>query len=168
MTTPMHGSVENVSIETLELHPDNPRQGDIGAITTSISENGWFGTIVAQVSTRRVLAGNHRLQAAKIAGLTTIPVFWVDCDDTQAQKILLADNRMSDLASWDEPYLADMLTLLSQQGEIAGTGFDVQDIEDILAASGETEKPEREPLTCPKCGAEVPLGGKGGKRSRRR
>jgi ParB-like chromosome segregation protein Spo0J len=168
MTTPLHGTVEYVNIDSLEVHPENPRQGDIGAISTSIAENGWFGTIVAQISSRRVLAGNHRLQAARIAGLATLPVFWVDCDDTQARKILIADNRMSDLASWDEPYLADMLTLLAQQDAIAGTGFDAQDIEDILAAAGEIEKPEREPLTCPKCGAEVPLGGKGAKRSRKR
>ena len=168
MTTPTHGHIEYVDIETLQRHPENPRQGDIGAITTSIAENGWFGTVVAQISTRRVLAGNHRLQAAQHAGLKTIPVFWVDCDDTQARKILLADNRMSDLANWDEPYLADMLQVLSNQGAMAGTGFDAQDIEDILAATGETEKPEREPLTCPKCGAEVPLGGKGAQRSRKR
>ncbi len=168
MSNPMHGQVEYVAIESLERHPENPRQGDIGAISTSISENGWFGTVVAQISTRRVLAGNHRMQAAAIAGLTSIPVFWVDCDDTQALKILLSDNRMSDLANWDEPYLADMLQVLSNQGAMAGTGFDAQDIEDILAATGETEKPEREPLTCPKCGAEVPLGGKGAQRSRKR
>ena len=102
MTTPLHGNVEYVNIDSLETHPENPRQGDIGAISTSITENGWFGTVVAQISSRRVLAGNHRLQAARIAGLATIPVFWVDCDDTQARKILIADNRMSDLASWDE------------------------------------------------------------------
>jgi ParB-like chromosome segregation protein Spo0J len=168
MTNPLHGQMEYVAIDTLERHPENPRQGDIGAISTSITENGWFGTVVAQISTRRVLAGNHRLQAAALAGLKSVPVFWVDCDDTQARKILLADNRMSDLASWDEPYLADMLQVLSQEDAISGTGFDVQDIEDILAAAGETEPKEREPLKCPQCGAEVPTGAKGARKSPRR
>ena len=44
--------IEYVALETLQTHPRNARDGDIGAIITSIQQNGWFGTIVAQKSVK--------------------------------------------------------------------------------------------------------------------
>ena len=60
-------------IDDVRPHPDNPRQGDIGAIVTMIREDGWHGTIVVQKSTGYILAGNHRWRAARLVGMTTIP-----------------------------------------------------------------------------------------------
>ena len=125
--------VEMVPVSDLVIHPDNPRQGDVGAIVTSIENNGWDGTIVAQRSTRRVLAGNHRLQAAHGAGIEQVPVYWVDVDDTEAKRILLADNRTSDLASWDDNILAGLLESLAQQDELLGSGYDGDDVDELLA-----------------------------------
>ena len=82
-----------VAVDKLINHPNNPRQGDIGAIAVSIQENGWFGSLVAQKSSGHVLAGNHRLQAARQLDIKEVPVHWIDVDDNQALKILLADNR---------------------------------------------------------------------------
>ncbi len=123
---------ETVKLSDLTPHPDNPRQGDIGAIATSIQENGWYGTIVAQQSTGIVLAGNHRLQAAKQLGMTELPVYWVDVDDTTARKILLADNRVNDLASYDSEALAEILTELATTDDLLGTGYDGDDIDTLL------------------------------------
>jgi hypothetical protein len=53
-----------VPVDSLETHPRNVNQGDIGAIYESIGANGFYGAIVAQKSTGRILAGNHRYQAA--------------------------------------------------------------------------------------------------------
>jgi hypothetical protein len=53
-----------VPVDSLETHPRNVNQGDIGAIYESIGANGFYGAIVAQKSTGRILAGNHRNQAA--------------------------------------------------------------------------------------------------------
>ena len=112
----LSNSVENVDPNTLELHPENPRQGDIGAIVTSIEQNGWYGTLIAQQKSRRVLAGNHRLQAALALDMKEVPVYWVDVDDTEAQRILLADNRVSDLATWDDSILVGLLEGLANDG----------------------------------------------------
>jgi hypothetical protein len=133
--------VENVDPNTLELHPENPRQGDIGAIVTSIEQNGWYGTLIAQKKSRRVLAGNHRLQAALALDMKEVPVYWVDVDDTEAQRILLADNRVSDLATWDDSILVGLLEGLANDGALLGSGYDGDDLDALLydAALNDTD-----------------------------
>jgi ParB-like chromosome segregation protein Spo0J len=126
-------NITDTPIGELKAHPDNPRQGDISAIAGSIQKNGWYGTIVAQRSTGYVLAGNHRLMAAKSIGMETVPVYWVDVDDEQANRILLADNRASDLATYDDSALADILAnLVDTDLGLTGTGFDDADLEALL------------------------------------
>lgn len=130
MTT---NSIEEVAISELNIHPNNPRQGDIGVLVQSIETNGWYGTIVAQRSTKQVLAGNHRLMAAQIAGIESVPVYWVDVDDATATRILLADNRTSDLAIYDDSSLAELLSGLAEtEVGVAGTGYDDSDLEALL------------------------------------
>lgn len=131
--TVINESVELVPVHMLSAHPENPRQGDIGAIYESIQANGFFGTIVAQRSTGFILAGNHRFQAAIEAGISEVPVVWVDVDDDRALRILLADNRTNDLASYDEGALAELLKrVLSTTDTLAGTGYEPEDLDDLL------------------------------------
>ena len=125
-------NIENVDPKSLVVHPDNPRQGDIGAIVTSIENNGWFGTLVAQRSTRQVLAGNHRLQAAIALDMQDVPVYWVDVDDAEAKRILLADNRVSDLATWDDTILVSLLESLANDDALLGSGYDGDDLDALL------------------------------------
>ena len=125
--------IRTEKIKDLSLHPENPREGDIGAIATSIEQNGWYGTVVAQKSTGHVLAGNHRLQAAQQLGMKEVPVYWVDVDDTTAKKILLADNRTNDLASYNDDVLSELLTDLASTDDLLGTGFDGDDLDDLFS-----------------------------------
>lgn len=126
--------VELVPVDALELHPANPRQGDIGAIVESIQANGWWGVVVAQSSTRRVLVGNHRLQAARMVGMEAVPVHWLDVPDDVALRVLLADNRSNDRAAYDDAALADLLqSILADAGTLDGTLFDADDLDQLLA-----------------------------------
>jgi len=136
--------IETVPINKLSPHPDNPRQGDIGAIAVSIQENGWYGTLVAQQGTGIVLAGNHRLQAAKQLGMKEVPVYWVDVDDIEARKILLADNRVNDLATYNDDSLAAILTELAETDDLLGTGYDGDDLDYLL--NEETPKWDTSPI----------------------
>jgi site-specific DNA-methyltransferase (adenine-specific) len=124
---------ELVAVSRLQTHPRNPRQGDVGAVHESITENGFYGTIVAQRSTGYVLVGNHRLIAAQQAGLRKIPVTWLEVDDERALRILLVDNRTSDLATYDTFGLAELLRdLYSSDMGLSGTGFDGDDLDDLV------------------------------------
>ena len=121
-------------IDAVTPHPRNPRQGDVGAIHQSIAANGFYGHIVAQRSSGHILAGSHRWIAAKQAGAKRIPVTWVDVDDDHALRILLADNRTNDLASYDDTSLAQLLVEIQEAvGDLAGTGYDGDDLDELLA-----------------------------------
>jgi ParB-like chromosome segregation protein Spo0J len=139
-------------IDSLSLHPDNPREGDIGSIVTSIRQNGWFGSVVVQKSTGYVLAGNHRLQAAKICGIKEVPVFWVDCNDDRAKAILLADNKTAELASWNDHALLALLQEADANSYLLDTAFDQDDIQKLLSKLNADESPDGD--VCPTCGSK--------------
>jgi DNA modification methylase len=123
----------HVPVDRLLPHPDNKRQGDIGAVYQSIEANGFFGALIVQRSTGHILAGNHRYLAAREAGARELPVLYVDVDDDQARRILLVDNRTNDLAAYDEEGLADLLkSILEETGTLVGTGFDGDDLDQLL------------------------------------
>ncbi len=125
--------IEYISPHKLQAHPENPRKGDIGVIIESIEANGWYGTIVAQRSTNYALAGNHRLMAAHALNLETVPVYWVDVDDSTARRIMLADNRSGDIATYDDEALSKLLAQVHEsEGTLYGTGFADEDLEALL------------------------------------
>lgn len=119
-----------VAVGELTEHEDNPREGDLGAIYDSIRLNGFYGTVVAQRSSGRILVGNHRFRAARELGMEAVPVTWVDVDDEQARRILLVDNRTGDLAGYDDPKLSEILRALEESDAgLAGTGYEEEDLE---------------------------------------
>lgn len=122
---------ELVPVDALTPHPQNPRKGDTVVIAESIVHNGFYGAVVAQKSSGFIIAGNHRLQAAIDTGATEVPVIWVDADDEQALRILLADNRTNDLAGYDDNVLAQVLKSLES---IEGTGYDQAAVDEIIAS----------------------------------
>ena len=121
-------------LDELTPHPANPRQGDVGAIHQSIEANGFYGAVIVQKSTGYVLAGNHRMQAAAHAGAKSLPVIEVDVDDATATRILLADNRTNDVATYDQDALAGLLKSLAEDGGLAGSGYDGDDVDALLQA----------------------------------
>ena len=127
---------EMVGVDDLTTHPGNPRRGDLAAVKASIEVNGFYGTIVAQRSSGYVLAGNHRLMAARELGMVEVPVVWVDCDDTRARAILAADNRTSELGGFDSEALAQLLEGLRIEDALIGTGYDEGSISALLSSLG--------------------------------
>lgn len=118
-------------VDDLIPHPRNPRRGDVDVIQSSIDVNGFYGAIIVQRSTRYVLAGNHRLQAAIRSGASTVPVIEVDCDDDAALRILLADNRTTDVSVYNEQLLGEILSEL-RGDSLDGTGFVEEDVDRML------------------------------------
>jgi hypothetical protein len=124
------------SVKDLRPHPKNPRQGDVGAIHESIEANGFYGAIVAQKGTGYILAGNHRYKAAVQSGAKQVPVIWLDVDEATATRVLLADNRTNDRASYDNVALAEILAELAAGPGLEGTGYDGDDLDALIADLG--------------------------------
>ena len=158
MTEIINAGSRKVPIDSLAPHPDNPREGDLGAIIASVEAHGFYGQVIVQKSTGRIVAGNHRWMAAKHAGLSEIPVTYIDVDDETARRILVADNRTSDLGSYDESQLVALLKDLAATGAgLAGTGYDGGDLDDLIHKLGDGKEGHpygREKITCPECGHE--------------
>lgn len=162
--------ISEESPESLLPHPANPRAGDVGAIVESIKKNGWHGVVVCQSSTRHILVGNHRVKAALMLGMEKIPVQWVDVDDNRAKAILLADNRASDLGTYDDDVLAKLVYETAVDGLLDSTGYDIEDMDRLVRQAmepGPLDIDEKK-TECPMCGHKfyaVALGGRRGRRS---
>jgi len=132
--------VETVPINEVKVHPLNPREGDIGAIITSLEALGQYRPIVANKKTKHILSGNHTYLGAVQLGWEKIAVHWIDVDDAEEIKILIIDNRTSDLATYDPQALNKLLTSTS----LVGTGFSREEVAEILA--GGKSKPGHQPV----------------------
>lgn len=129
-----------IPVGDLTEHPDNPRRGDDASVAESIEATGFYGAIIVQKSSGRVLAGNTRYRSMVAAGAGTVPGIVVDCDDATATRIMLVDNRTSDRATYDDAVLADLLTSVRDlQGDLIGTGYDEVDLELLLSAGAEPD-----------------------------
>jgi hypothetical protein len=120
-------------VADLHQYHRNPRQGDVPAITDSLKTLGQYKPIVVNKGTHtgrpdEILAGNHTHQAAQALGWETIAAVYVDVDDATAAKIVLADNRTSDLATYDPETL---LALVESLQSTDGTGFTAADMETL-------------------------------------
>ena len=132
----------SINIDEVHTHPANVRQGDVGAISESLKAHGQYRPIVYQQSTHRILAGNHTYKAAKALGWTHIAATPVICDDEQALRILLADNKANDLATYDEPELIELLKQLADTSDgLLGTLFDEDELDSLIEDNSHFELP---------------------------
>jgi len=131
------GQVDSVAISSLEGYPTNPRRGDIDAIAQSLKAHGQYRPIVVQHGTNFILAGNHTYKAAKKLGWKKIKVTYIEVDEVAARKIVLADNRLTDLAGYNEPLLKSLLQALP---ELDGTGFSASEVETLDRLTSGEEK----------------------------
>lgn len=146
---------EVIPVDKLHRHPQNPRRGDVPAIREAIrGVHGFYGAVIVQRSSMRILAGNHRFEAMKAEGASSIPAIVVNVDDAVAKKILLADNRIPDRGGYDDRALADLLLELPRD-EIADVGYSVDDLDEIIRRVGPVPEPE-EITTDPDDAPEVP------------
>jgi hypothetical protein len=132
--------IETVSINEIKVHPLNPREGDIGSIIESLTHMGQYRPIVVNKTTKHILSGNHTYQGAVQLGWEKIAVHWVEVDDVEEIKILIVDNRTSDLATYDPQELNKLLTSTG----LRGTGFSAEEVAEILG--GGKSKPGHIPV----------------------
>jgi ParB family chromosome partitioning protein len=88
-----------------------------------------------------VIAGNHQLEAARRLGWTNIAVVRTDDDELSAQAFALADNRTSDLGTYDREDLLHILDAVAVDPEtLNATSYTAADIE-AIRNGGQTNAP---------------------------
>lgn len=145
---------KQIALEQLTTFPANPRRGDVAAIRASLEATGQYRAIVVRSDTMEVLAGNHTLAAMRELGYEKALCHLVNVDDTEARRIVLADNRTAELASYDEQALADLLAQMD--GDLQGTGWDDSALADLLAGlEGDRAGTDTEPMEFAGSGSTV-------------
>ena len=142
-----------VPLGSLELHPRNPRRGDVAAVAASLERFGQQKPVVVQASTGYVVAGNHLLRAARRLGWAEIAASVVELDDAAAVAYMLADNRTADLGGYDDALLAAILAEQQAEDNLAATGYDADAVAALLAAAGLEDG--RDPDAAPDLPAEA-------------
>jgi hypothetical protein len=118
---------------SLTAHHGHVRRGNREAIRESINRNGFAGALVAnrRDGKREILVGRHRWEEAAGLGVERVPVLWVDVDENEARRIILADNRTADLGNQDWSALEAVLTDLAGSGGLEGTGYDARTLHEL-------------------------------------
>lgn len=123
-------TVRKIPIGSVTEHPSNARRGDLATIRDSLAVHGQFAPIVVQKSSGHIIKGNHTHRAAVELGWRKIDAILLDIDDDRALRILLVDNRASDLGDYREQSLTDLLASLD---DLTGTGYEPGDLDARLA-----------------------------------
>lgn len=133
-----------VPIDSVTLHPKNPRRGDVPLLKASLTRFGQYKTITVQAGTGLVLTGNHTLRAARELGWDRIAKATIMVDDAEANALVLADNGTSDLSVYDDRELA---ALIRATPDLTATGITPERIaaleqEPIEADEGADDVPD--------------------------
>ena len=124
--------LETVKLSELKEFPDNPRVGDVRRIGDSLMKNGQYRPLTVNRKDNVILTGNHTYRAMLKLCWEECLVTYVDVDEDKAKKIVLVDNRLNDLAEYDQELLNKMLKELVEENDFFGTGYDSNEVEDML------------------------------------
>jgi ParB-like chromosome segregation protein Spo0J len=138
-------------LSTLHCNPANARlhtDKQVQQIARSISSFGFNVPILVDAN-RLILAGHGRYLAARLLGLTTVPVVVIDhLSAEQAAAFMLADNKLTENAAWDGRLLGEQLKILAEADldfDLEITGFEIGEIdcliEGVLPATEGKEDP---------------------------
>src|ERR1700723_2963244 len=145
----MEPSVELWLIERLVEYPRNPRKNDsaVDRMCESIREFGFKIPCLVR-SDGEVVDGHLRLKAARKLGITEIPV--ILCDEwtaAQVKAFRLVVNRSVTWADWDDELVALELQEIQEMDlDLSLTGFDVHEIDQLLALDDEEKANAAPPL----------------------
>lgn len=124
-----------IDIKELVEWENNPRHNGaaVQEVAKSIKRFGFASPIIARKEDNMVIAGHTRLAAARSLGLDKVPVRFVDLDPTEAQLLALADNKIGEIADWDNDLLSEILTDL-QEHDLTGIGFSDTELDELISS----------------------------------
>ena len=133
-----------VDINKLVPYVNNARTHSPEQITKLRSSLREFGFVNPVLIDREfnVLAGHGRIAAAKEEGIKEVPCVFVEhLSEAQKKAYILADNRMSLDAGWDDSLLKVEMESLQEMGfDIGMTGFDEMEIANLFETDTEGEE----------------------------
>src|SRR5262245_33412931 len=123
-------------IADIKPYPHNPRRNDqaVDAVAASIREFGFRQPIVVD-DTDVIIVGNTRYKAAVKLGLRQVPAHTATgLTQAQIKAYRLADNKVAELAAWDNELLAqELMDLQKLDFDLDLVGFSAEELTALLA-----------------------------------
>jgi DNA modification methylase len=131
-----------VSLCPRTTNPRTHSKKQIFQIAASIEQFGFVNPVLVDREDR-IVAGHGRVEAAKQLGLKSVPTICLEnLTDEEIRAYVIADNRLAELAGWDEELLAIELQDLAELNldfDVTITGFETPEIDMLISGLGSDE-----------------------------
>lgn len=156
----MELKIEYVDINSIKPYENNPRHNEeaIPYVMNSIKEFGFKVPIVIDKN-NEIVAGHTRYKASIELGLEKVPcIIADDLTDEQIKAFRLADNKVSEQASWNFDLLEEELEDLDINMEDFGF-LKTEDVnlDDFFEENNTQKEEKKETIICPYCQKEIEL-----------
>ena len=150
--------IVNVPVSEIVPYENNPRinEGAVEQLANIIEKLGFRNPAVLNKD-KVIIEGHTRLLAVKKLGWETMPcIIATDLTPEQEQALRIADNKVAEIAEWDEDKLKVELEALQEAGfDLALLAFGDDELDDLLGGEAGTHG-ETEPDAVPET-PEVPV-----------
>lgn len=138
--------IETIAIESIIPYARNSRthsEAQIAQIAASIKEFGFTNPVLIDKD-GGIIAGHGRVMAARQMGIPQVPcIRLAHLTESQRRAYVIADNRLALNAGWDEEMLAlEMRDLIDGGYDVGFTGFEIKEIDALLAGLDATPEGE--------------------------
>lgn len=128
--------IYDMPVELLIPYENNPRLND-AAVPALMESINTFGFKVPMVigTNYVVVAGHTRLKAVKKLGWKTVPcIFADDLSEQEIEAFRLADNKVGEIAEWDEKaLLKELQKIAAEDSPLNMEQFGFESVEDMLS-----------------------------------
>ena len=116
----------------------------VAQIAASVREFGWTNPVLVD-GENGIIAGHGRVLAARKLGMEEVPcIELAGLTDTQRRAYLIADNKLTLNAGWDETLLSAELARLKGDGfDLDLIGFGEDDLDRLLGDLGDDDTPQQ-------------------------
>lgn len=139
-------AAEYVKTASLKPWKRNPRKNAeaITKVAVSIETFGFGAPILVRKEDNRIIAGHTRWEAAKRLGMDTVPVRKLDLTEEKANALALADNKLGEIATWDDEQLKSILAEMQSFDEtlVEIAGFSESDLSKLFSEDDSDSSPQ--------------------------
>ena len=134
--TMLNLNIEPVAVNALIPYANNARthsEAQVAQIASSITEFGFVNPILIGED-GGIIAGHGRLMAARFLGMAEVPVIRLThLTEAQRRALIIADNKITENAGWDEALLREELRALQEDDfDLPLLGFTDEELEEFL------------------------------------
>lgn len=126
--------IKYIDIKNLKFNKKNPRKNDqaIDMLVKSIKEFGFVNPVLIDKD-NQIIAGHTRVKAASKLEMQLVPTITLDqLTPEQAKAYMIADNKLNEIADWDDLLLKELLHELPPTMDVEALGFTLDEIEKMI------------------------------------